>query len=203
MEINAALESLAALAQDTRLAVFRRLVVAGPAGLPVARIGEAVPTSPATLSFHLKELSRAGLIRARQKGRQIFYSAEYAHMNALIGFLTENCCAQDAACCGPDDGSRALLSCQSGESTPRVMRGGATRSDRVSGPAIDPHKDIAKARTRAKRAEASRSNRMPAPATRSSSQREDSPPRKDAREARVRSRRAPPKGKAQSTGGRR
>ena len=102
MESNDALVSLSALSQSTRFAVFRLLVEAGRAGLPVAEIGASVPSSPATMSFHLKELVHAGLITPRQDGRQIFYSADYQRMNDLLGFLTENCCARDASSCSPD-----------------------------------------------------------------------------------------------------
>lgn len=92
MEIKTAVTLLAALAQDTRLAIYRLLVQQGPAGLPVGQIGARLGVAPATLSFHLKELSRAGLIAARQESRFIYYSANFAAMNALLGFLTENCC---------------------------------------------------------------------------------------------------------------
>jgi DNA-binding transcriptional ArsR family regulator len=92
METNDALAALAALAQDSRLAIFRLLVQCGPEGMTVGRIAEAVSLPAATLSFHLKELSRAGLLAARQDGRFIIYSANFATMNALLGFLTENCC---------------------------------------------------------------------------------------------------------------
>lgn len=103
MESNTAIAALSALAQETRLAIYRLLVEAGPTGFSVGEIGAAVPTAPATLSFHLKELANAGLVLARQDGRYIFYSANYERMNALIGFLTENCCARDgcAPSCGP------------------------------------------------------------------------------------------------------
>ena len=104
MESRNAISSLAALAQETRLAIYRLLVEAGPTGQSVGEIGAAVPTAPATLSFHLKELANAGLIQARQDGRYIFYSANYEHMNTLLAFLTENCCARDACApgCGPE-----------------------------------------------------------------------------------------------------
>ncbi|KAF0813490.1 hypothetical protein IGB42_01841 [Andreprevotia sp. IGB-42] len=92
MESKAAVLTLSALAQDTRLAIFRLLVTAGPAGLVVGRIGETLGVAPATLSFHLKELTHAGLITARQESRFIHYSANYAAMNELLAFLTENCC---------------------------------------------------------------------------------------------------------------
>ncbi len=99
------ISALAALAQESRLAIFRLLVQAGPQGLSVGRIGEQLArldttAAPATLSFHLKELSHAGLIESRQEGRFIFYSANYLAMNALMAFLTENCCAGQS-CCEP------------------------------------------------------------------------------------------------------
>ena len=105
MESRQAVKALAALAQETRLAVFRLLVQAGPTGLSVGEIGEAVKAAPATLSFHLKELAHAGLIEPRQAGRYIYYAASFERMNELLGFLTENCCARDgvtcAAACAP------------------------------------------------------------------------------------------------------
>jgi ArsR family transcriptional regulator, arsenate/arsenite/antimonite-responsive transcriptional repressor len=102
MESKHALIALAALAQDTRLKIFRRLIEAGPTGLAVGEIGAGLETSPATLSFHLKELAHAELLTARQAGRFIYYAANFAQMNDLIAFLTDNCCARDGACCpGP------------------------------------------------------------------------------------------------------
>lgn len=92
METKDTVKLLAALAQETRLAIFRLLVVQGPEGLSVGEIGQRLAVAPATLSFHLKELSRAGLLNARQESRYIFYSANYATMNALLAFLSENCC---------------------------------------------------------------------------------------------------------------
>lgn len=99
METRHVLAALAALAQESRLAAFRLLVEAGPTGLSVGEIGAALKVAPATLSFHLKELANAGLVGARQEGRYIYYSARYARMEALLGYLTENCCARDG--CGP------------------------------------------------------------------------------------------------------
>lgn len=93
MESKTAVTVLAALAQDTRLAIYRLLVPAGPAGMSVGDIGLALDVAPATLSFHLKELTRAGLLLARQDGRFIFYAAHYAAMTELLGFLTDNCCS--------------------------------------------------------------------------------------------------------------
>lgn len=92
METKTAITSLAALAHDSRLAVFRLLVQAGPAGMAASKISEALEIPPSSLSFHLKELSRAGLVAGTQDGRYIHYAANYAAMNSLIGFLTENCC---------------------------------------------------------------------------------------------------------------
>lgn len=105
MEIRQAVLSLAALAQESRLLIYRQLVEAGPTGLSVGEIGASLHVAPATLSFHLKELSHADLVRARQEGRFIYYSANYASMNRLLGYLTENCCARDGvecrSACGP------------------------------------------------------------------------------------------------------
>ena len=90
---------LAALAQETRLATFRALVQAGPEGLNPGALSEQLGTAQATLSFHLKELKHAGLIRARQESRFIYYSADFEAMNELLAFLTENCCGGNEAGC--------------------------------------------------------------------------------------------------------
>ena len=90
-----AVRALGALAQPTRLSIFRVLVEAGPTGLAAGEIAAAVGAMPTNLSFHLKELAHAGLVSSRQEGRFVFYSANYADMNQLIAFLTENCCARD------------------------------------------------------------------------------------------------------------
>ena len=87
-----AVDALAALAQETRLKVYRLLVESGPQGLPAGRIGEALDLAPATLSFHLAHLARAGLARSRQDGRFVIYSADFRAIRALVGYLTENCC---------------------------------------------------------------------------------------------------------------
>lgn len=92
MDTKAAVQSLAALAQDSRLEVYRQLVQAGPEGVAAGELAEHVGIPANTLSFHLKTLSHAGLVEARQAGRFIYYSANYATMNALLGFLSENCC---------------------------------------------------------------------------------------------------------------
>ncbi|TKR29618.1 helix-turn-helix transcriptional regulator [Luteimonas gilva] len=97
MKTKAAVSLLAGLAQETRLSVFRLLVEQGPEGLPAGQIAERLDISPATLSFHLKELTHTGLTQARQEGRFVIYSASYRTMDALLAFLTENCCA-GAAC---------------------------------------------------------------------------------------------------------
>ena len=98
MEIKDVLNALAALAHETRLVVFRLLVETGPEGLPVGKIGERLGTAPATLSFHLKELANADLVMMRHEGRFIYCSANFATMNGLVGYLTENCCGTGTAC---------------------------------------------------------------------------------------------------------
>jgi DNA-binding transcriptional ArsR family regulator len=92
MEMTEAVAALGALAQETRLAVFRLLVEAGPEGVPAGAIAERLAVAPATLSFHLKELSHAGLAHPRQEGRFVIYSADFERMAALMTFLTRNCC---------------------------------------------------------------------------------------------------------------
>ena len=92
METKSAVTALAALAQDTRLAIYRLLVQRGPEGEAAGRIGEQLGVAPATLSFHLKSLEQAGLTRARQDGRFIRYTADYTAMTALLAYLTDNCC---------------------------------------------------------------------------------------------------------------
>jgi len=99
--MNAALAALAALAQESRLSIFRHLVEAGPEGSIVGPIADALDLPPATLSFHLKELAQAGLISRQQEGRFIRYVANFDTMNALIGYLTENCCGGKPELCGP------------------------------------------------------------------------------------------------------
>lgn len=102
--MNEAVLALSALAQTSRLEVFRTLVQAGPAGLAAGRIAELTDMPPSSLSFHLKELTHAGLTQARQDGRYMIYTARFDAMNALLGFLTENCCGGQACApaCTPD-----------------------------------------------------------------------------------------------------
>jgi ArsR family transcriptional regulator, arsenate/arsenite/antimonite-responsive transcriptional repressor len=92
MKSITAVNRLAALAQESRLAVFRLLVQKGPKGLCVGDIQARLDISPATLSFHLKELTNAGLLKSRQEGRFIYYLPDFPAMTALIGYLTRNCC---------------------------------------------------------------------------------------------------------------
>jgi ArsR family transcriptional regulator, arsenate/arsenite/antimonite-responsive transcriptional repressor len=101
METTQALIALAGLAHDTRLNIFRLLVEAGPEGLAAGEIVERLRLPNATASFHLKELTHAGLVTQRQAGRFVYYSANYTTMNGLIAYLTENCCrgqSCDIAC---------------------------------------------------------------------------------------------------------
>lgn len=93
MKTKHVINALSALAQETRLAIYRLLVETGPEGLQVGVIAERLGLANATLSFHLKELTNAGLTVARPNGRAIIYSANFATMTELIGYLTENCCA--------------------------------------------------------------------------------------------------------------
>jgi DNA-binding transcriptional ArsR family regulator len=99
MDNTTAVKLLSSLAQEARLEIFRLLVQTGQQGLAAGAIGEKLSIPNSTLSFHLKELSHAGLIAARQESRYIYYSANYSSMNDLLAYLTENCCANAQPCC--------------------------------------------------------------------------------------------------------
>lgn len=90
---TSAIHALGALAQEQRLALFRLLVQAGDEGMPAGAIAETLGVPNSSLSFHLGQLSRAGLVRQERQHRSILYRADYAAMNALVGYLLENCCA--------------------------------------------------------------------------------------------------------------
>jgi DNA-binding transcriptional ArsR family regulator len=94
--------SLAALAQESRLAIFRMLVKRGPEGYTPTQLGEKLNVTSPTLSFHLKELQRAGLVEVRREGRFLYYRPNFSHMHQLVGFLTENCCVLADRDCGPE-----------------------------------------------------------------------------------------------------
>ena len=101
MENPHAVTALAALAQEHRLAVFRLLVQAGPEGLPAGQVADALDLAPNTLTFHFDRLREAGLVTVRRDGRSMIYAAQFETMNALLGFLTENCCQGAAEKCAP------------------------------------------------------------------------------------------------------
>ena len=101
MKPKNAVSALSALAQENRLSVFRALVQAGRSGLCPSELGERLHVPGPTLSFHLAQLRHAGLVNVTRRGRSLHYVANFAAMNGLIGFLTENCCAGDAAACSP------------------------------------------------------------------------------------------------------
>src|SRR5215472_2370639 len=106
MEQKRVIAALGALAQETRLELFRLLVTCGPAGLPAGVIAEKLGVMPSSLSFHLQQLVHAGLITQRRLSRQLIYSAEYGTMNELMAYLTENCSGRGAICppvCNPTD----------------------------------------------------------------------------------------------------
>ena len=101
MESSSAVVALSALAQENRLDVFRLLVQKGPDGMAAGDVAERLEIPPATLSFHLAQLRQAGLLSMRRDGRSLIYSANYDGMNALMAFLTENCCRGAAPCAVP------------------------------------------------------------------------------------------------------
>jgi ArsR family transcriptional regulator len=101
MDTKSAISSLSALAQETRLAIFRMLIEAGTDGLAAGAIAGRLDIPASSLSFHLAELTRAGLIAQRRESRSLIYSANFRAMNALLGYLTENCCGGNPAACAP------------------------------------------------------------------------------------------------------
>jgi ArsR family transcriptional regulator len=101
MEKSNAVAALAALAQENRLDVFRLLVEAGPEGMPAGEIAEALDLAPNTLTFHFDRLRGAGLVTVHREGRSMIYAARFETMNALLGYLTENCCAGAPKKCAP------------------------------------------------------------------------------------------------------
>jgi ArsR family transcriptional regulator, arsenate/arsenite/antimonite-responsive transcriptional repressor len=101
MEITDAVTALTALAQDSRLAVFRLLVQAGREGMPAGSVAAALDLAPNTLTFHFDRLRQARLVNVRREGRSMIYAAQFETMNALIGFLTENCCGGAPEKCEP------------------------------------------------------------------------------------------------------
>lgn len=106
MDQHRAIAALAALAQETRLDLYRLLVARGPEGIPAGAIAERLGVAPSSLSFHLQQLLHAGLVSQRRAGRQLIYAAEYETMNALLAYLTENCCGRSESCapfCTPAD----------------------------------------------------------------------------------------------------
>ena len=102
MKSSEAIDALSALASEPRLAVFRLLVKRGPSGYTPSELAARLDLPPPTLSFHLKELMHAGLVMSRRESRNLFYSPSLDQMNALVGFLTENCCSLADEECGPD-----------------------------------------------------------------------------------------------------
>jgi DNA-binding transcriptional ArsR family regulator len=102
MEAKEAIDALGALAHENRLAIFRLLVEQGPEGLPAGTIAETVGLPPSSLTFHLQQLTRAGLLKPRRSSRQIFYAADFAAMNGLVGYLTDNCCSGGGGPCSAE-----------------------------------------------------------------------------------------------------
>ncbi len=101
MEVEIASQTFAALAQTSRLAVLKELVKAGPGGLRAGVLAERLAVPAPTMSFHLKELSRAGLVQSRRDGRSVIYAADYGGLRDLIDFLLADCCQGDQRLCGP------------------------------------------------------------------------------------------------------
>ncbi len=122
MEITIAIKALTALAHETRLTIFRTLVRVGASGVPAGQLAKELDIPNATLSFHLKELANADLILARQESRFIYYSPNFATMNGLLHYLTENCCAgipcsPHEVCCAENDDSTSTAIDSTKEST--------------------------------------------------------------------------------------
>jgi len=102
MKTERVIDALGALAHEYRLAIYRLLVERGPEGLPAGVIGQRVGLGPSSLTFHLQALQRAGLITSIRASRQVIYSADFATMDGLVGYLTDNCCAASTESCAPE-----------------------------------------------------------------------------------------------------
>jgi DNA-binding transcriptional ArsR family regulator len=120
MDQKAAITALGALAQETRLDVFRLLVTIGPAGLPAGVIAERLGVLPSSLTFHLNQLHHAGLITQRRQSRQLIYAAEYGAMTDLLAYLTENCCGRGESCVPACDPADAFTTGESNEAPARA-----------------------------------------------------------------------------------
>ena len=120
METTDAVAALSALAQGSRLSIFRLLVQAGADGMAAGSIGGKLELPPATLSFHLAGLTRAGLAKSRQDGRYVIYSADFERMNVMVGYLTENCCG--GAACPPASCQPETMKGNEHEKTSRARR---------------------------------------------------------------------------------
>jgi ArsR family transcriptional regulator, arsenate/arsenite/antimonite-responsive transcriptional repressor len=127
MQTTQAIDALGALAQDTRLKIFRLLVQRGPEGLTAGVIAERLGVPPATLSFHLQQLMHAGLTGQRRESRSLIYSANFETMHALLAYLTENCCSEDPASCAPTGVSGCDTEADAGQTSRPVRRAGGSR----------------------------------------------------------------------------
>jgi ArsR family transcriptional regulator, arsenate/arsenite/antimonite-responsive transcriptional repressor len=116
------IDALGALAHETRLEVFRMLVQKGPEGIPAGVISERLGIPPSSLTFHLQQLLHASLVTQRRLSRQIIYAADFAAMNGLLGFLTENCCGRDAACATPSCDPASIFKGASNEAPARARK---------------------------------------------------------------------------------
>jgi ArsR family transcriptional regulator len=123
MDQKRAIAALGALAQETRLELFRLLVATGPEGLPAGVIAERLGVQPSSLSFHLAQLTHAGLITQRRLSRQLIYSAEYGTMTELLAYLTENCCGTGQSCVPACDPADAFAAAGSNEAPTRTRVG--------------------------------------------------------------------------------
>lgn len=123
MDTKQVIDALGALAHETRLAAFRMLVQKGPEGIPAGAIAESLGIPPSSLTFHLQQLLHAGLVTQRRLSRQVIYAADYAAMNGVLSFLTENCCGGEAACTTPAcDPAAAFTKGESDEKAARARQ---------------------------------------------------------------------------------
>lgn len=132
MEKSDAAAALSALAQENRLDVFRLLVQAGPGGMPAGSVASALGLAPNTLTFHFDRLRQAGLVTVRRDGRSMIYAAQFDTMNALLAFLTENCCGGVAETCAPRPACKPASGCKPGGVKPARAERAATKRARMS-----------------------------------------------------------------------